>query len=199
MPIQFETITLNGNKTNRGTASWTRGDGGFTASFVVKYRIGEKGSFEKLATTNTAISVDGIKPGQKLQVQVRAVGIGFPVKKSDYVKAEEVAPSVASADEPVPSIKDLTVSPISSTQVNLQWKLPKAAKLFNLTAIIKHSKSISGASFASSVKMAQVPALQDSVVVPYLTGTYTIKLKDETTKEKGEQVSKIIPKKLAIS
>lgn len=194
MPIQFETITLNGNKTNRGTASWTRGDGGFTASFDVKYRIGEKGSFERLSTTNTAISVDGIKPGQKLEVQVRAVGIGFPVKKSDFAKAEEVAPSVASADVPVPAIKNLTVSPISDTQVNLQWTLPKAAKLFNLSAIIKHSSNTSGSgSFANSVKMAKVSASQDSVTVPNLKGEYIIKLQDQTTKQKSEEVSIILP------
>jgi len=196
MPIQFETISKNG-KTNRGIASWTRGDGGFTASFVVKYRIGEKGSFEKIFTTNTSISVDGIKPGKTFEVHVRAVGIGFPVKKSDYAKAKAVAPSVASEDKPVPSVKDLTVSPISDTQVNLQWTVPKAAKLFNLAAIIKHSGNISGSgSFANSVKMAKVSASQDSVIVPNLKGEYIIKLEDQTTKQKSEEVGIILPKAL---
>ncbi len=193
MPIQFETITLNGSKTNRAVASWTRGDGGFTASFDVKYRIGEKGSFERLSTTNTSILIDGIQPGRTLEVQVRAVGIGFPVKKSAFVKRKGVAPSIASTDKAVPAIENLTVSPISDTEVVLKWKPPANVALSNLTALIRHSGKTNGSgTFANSVNMARVPGSQDSVTLPNLNGEYIIKLRDDTTKQRSAAVSVIL-------
>ena len=46
MPIEFQRMEKDGGVTNRAVASWSRGEGGFTASFVVKYRI-DKGDFSK--------------------------------------------------------------------------------------------------------------------------------------------------------
>lgn len=186
MPIEFQLIEKGGGITNRAIASWTRGDGGFTSSFDVKHRIG-KGSFTKFNTTETSLVVDGIKPGKKFEVQVRAVGIGFPVKKSKFAKATAVAPSLPEfieGEQTVANVSDLTVRPISSTQAVLEWVSPATEKLNNLIAIIKHSSSTDGSgTFANSVKLAQVPASADSVTVPLMNGEYIIKLKDQTTKK----------------
>ena len=137
MPIEFQLITKNGKLTNRGNASWSRGDGGFTASFDVRYRI-DKGSFKKINTTDTSLSVDGIKPGKTLEVQVRAVGIGFPVKKSAYAKATGVAPSLPkkgkdkndkTIEQVVPNVQNLSLNPINEKEAILTWNPPANEKL----------------------------------------------------------------------
>lgn len=202
MPIEFQLITKNGKLTNRGNASWSRGDGGFTASFDVRYRI-DKGSFKRINTTGTALSVDGIKPGKTLEVQVRAVGIGFPVKKSAYVKATGVAPALPEKgkdkdDKPieqiVPNVENLSLNPINEKQAILSWNPPANEKLENLIAIIKHSDLTDGTgNFGNATKLIQVPALANSATVPLLNGEYIIKLQDQDTKVRSlTQISVVI-------
>lgn len=202
MPIEFQLITKNGKLTNRGNASWSRGDGGFTASFDVKYRI-DKGSFKKINTTDTALSVDGIKPGKTLEVRVRAVGVGFPVKKSAFVKATGVAPALPEKgkdkdDKPieqiVPNVQNLSLNPINEKQAILSWNPPANEKLENLIAIIKHSDLTNGTgNFGNATKLIQVPALANSATVPLLNGEYIVKLKDQDTKVRSlTQISVVI-------
>ena len=47
MPIEFQRIDKDGGVTNRAVASWSRGEGGFTASFEGRYRI-DRGTFKNL-------------------------------------------------------------------------------------------------------------------------------------------------------
>tara|TARA_Y100001937_G_scaffold128681_1_gene206775 strand:- start:2176 stop:3654 length:1479 start_codon:yes stop_codon:yes gene_type:complete len=201
MPIDFQLISKEGDLTNRGVATWTRGAVGFTASFDVKHRI-DKGSFTKFNTTSTAVTVDGIKPGQTFEVHVRAVGIGFPVKKSTYVKAKAVAPALpdlGTSDDGkpitqvVPNVVNLSLSPINSTQGLLKWNPPANEKLNNLEAVIRHSSLTDGTgTFGNSVKLAQVPATANSVTVPLINGEYLIKLKDQTTKVKSVEAISLV-------
>ena len=125
MPIEFQRIGKNGGVTNRAVASWSRGVGGFTASFVVRYRI-DRGDFkEKIETTSTSIVIEGLKPGRKLEVHVRAVGPRFGdanPKLSRYAKATAIVPDLSkniSADasktvtDTVPNVRALTIPPRS--------------------------------------------------------------------------------------
>lgn len=194
MPIEFQLISKDGSLTNRGVASWSKGASGFTASFDVKHRIG-KGTFKTQNTTNTSISVDGIKPGKTFEVQVRAVGIGFPVKKSAYVKAKAVAPDLPELGtgddgkpitQVVPNVSNLSLSPISDTQASLQWTAPFNERLNNLVVLVRHSSKTDGTgTFANAVKLAKVQATANSVTVPLMNGEYIIKLQDQTTKVKS--------------
>ena len=185
MPIEFQRIDKDGGVTNRAVAAWSRGEGGFTASFDVRYRI-DKGTFKQLSTTATTFEIEGLKPGRTLDVQVRAVGIGFgnaDPKKSRYAKATAIVPNLA---DPVPNISDLTVSPVNDKQAILKWTPPVAQRLNNLVALIRHSRKTDGtATFAGSVKLAEVPVAASAVTVPLLNGEYIIKLKDDVTRKKS--------------
>ena len=194
MPIDFQLISKEGGLTNRGVATWTRGAVGFTASFDVKHRI-DKGSFTTFNTTSTAITVDGINPGQTFEVHVRAVGIGFPVKKSTFAKAKATAPALpdlGTSDDGkpitqiVPNVSDLSLSPINETQGLLKWTPPRNEKLNNLVALVRHSSKTDGTgTFTNAVKLAEVQATANSVTVPLMNGEYIIKLQDQTTKVKS--------------
>ena len=186
MPIEFQLIEEGGGLTNRAIASWSRGIGGFTASFDVKHRIG-KGSYKKFNTTDTSVTVDGIKPGKTFEVKVRAVGVGFPVKKSAFVTATAVAPSLPEfleGEQIVANVSGLTIKPVNNTQAVLEWESPAIEKLNNLVAVIRHSSETDGTgTFANSVNLAQVPASANAATVPLMNGEYIIKLKDQTTKK----------------
>jgi hypothetical protein len=194
MPIDFQLIAKDGGLTNRGVASWQRGEGGFTASFIVRHRIGG-GSFTDLQTTGTSLTIDGVQPGKTLEVQVRAVGVGFPPKKSAYAVASAVAPALpknleaddgTSVTQIIPNVVGLSATPISDSEAKLTWNSPTNEKLNNLVAIIKHSAKTDGTgSFADSVKLATVQATANAANVPLLNGEYIIKLQDQTTKVKS--------------
>ena len=198
MPIEFQRIGKNGGVTNRAVASWSRGEGGFTASFIVRYRI-DKGEFkEKIETTSTSIVIEGLKPGNKLEVQVRAVGPSFAnanPKLSRYAKAKAIVPDLSkniSADasktvtDTVPNVRALTVTPKEPSFAVIKFKPPKNQRLNNLTAIIRHSRKTGAkATFAKSVKVAEVNASQTEVIVPLVNGTYLVKLRDDVTKKKS--------------
>lgn len=202
MPIDFIPIEKSGSITNRAIASWTvgtqiPGETGLTESFDVKYRIG-KGSFNRLNTKKNFLEVDDINPGQKLEVQVRAVGLGFPVKKSAYNKAvSEAAPPIPDIDtetEIATNVSDLTITPVNATQARLEWIAPRGRNLSNFIVIIRHSDKTDGTgSFADSTKMAEVPATATSAVVDLLNGEYILKLKNLISKKKSfSEVSVVI-------
>tara|TARA_R100001224_G_scaffold46035_1_gene26501 strand:- start:648 stop:2126 length:1479 start_codon:yes stop_codon:yes gene_type:complete len=194
MPIDFQLISKDGGLTNRGIANWTRGAGGFTASFDVKHRI-DKGTFTQFNTTSTSVAVDGISPGSTFEVQVRAVGIGFPVKKSTFAKVTAVAPALPDLGtdddgkpitQVVPNVSNLSLSPINDTQGLLKWNPPANEKLNNLVVLIRHSSKTDGTgTFTNAVKLAEVQATANSVAVPLMNGEYIIKLQDQTTKVKS--------------
>tara|TARA_R100001163_G_scaffold13911_1_gene12892 strand:- start:626 stop:2104 length:1479 start_codon:yes stop_codon:yes gene_type:complete len=194
MPIDFQLISKDGGLTNRGVANWTRGAGGFTASFDVKHRI-DKGTFTQFNTTSTSVAVDGISPGSTFEVQVRAVGIGFPVKKSTFAKVTAVAPALPDLGtdddgkpitQVVPNVSNLSLSPINDTQGLLKWNPPANEKLNNLVVLIRHSSKTDGTgTFTNAVKLAEVQATANSVAVPLMNGEYIIKLQDQTTKVKS--------------
>jgi hypothetical protein len=193
LSIDFQLIEKDGGVTNRAIASWAAGEGGFTGFYVVAWRIGE-GSFNKSETTKTSLEVDGIQPGKTFQVKVRALGIGFPTKKSGFVYKKAVAPDLPkliTGDDGVfnalvANVKNLTISPINDTQAALHWNSPAVEKLNNLVAIVKHSNKTDGTgTFASATKLVQVPASANTAIVPLLNGEYLIKLKDQTTKKKS--------------
>ena len=185
MPIEFQRIDKDGGVSNRAVASWSRGEGGFTASFDVRYRI-DKGTFKELSTTATTFEIEGLKPGRTLEVQVRAVGIrigGAEPKKSRRAKVTAIVPDLS---DPVPSISNLAVSPIDDKQAILRWTPPAAQRLNNLVALIRHSRKTDGSgTFAGSVKLAEVPVSASAVTVPLLNGEYIIKLKDDVTRKKS--------------
>lgn len=201
MPIDFQLIEKDGGSTNRAIASWERGQGGFTASFVVKYRIG-KGSFTKVETTNTSITVDGVKPGKKLEVQVKAVGVGFPRKTSGFAIATATAPSLnknletaqgVTAEQFVANLTEVSIAPISGVLANLGWVPPINQNLSNLVAIIKHSPKTDGtASFADSVELSTIQATASNINVPLMNGEYIVKLQDQTTGVKSAEAVKVI-------
>ena len=194
MPIDFQLISKDGGLTNRGVANWTRGTGGFTASFDVKHRI-DKGTFTEFNTTSTSVVVDGINPGSTFEVQVRAVGIGFPVKKSTFAKVIAVAPALPDLGtddngkpitQVVPNVNSLSLSPINDTQGLLKWNPPANEKLNNLVVLVRHSSKTDGTgTFTNAVKLAEVQATANSVTVPLMNGEYIIKLQDQTTKVKS--------------
>ena len=194
MPINFQLISKDGGTTNRGVATWTRGEGGLTASFDVKHRI-NKGPFTKFNTTSTVLQVDGIAPGQTFEVQVCAVGIGFPVKRSTFVTATGVAPSLPTEgqdengdpiEQLVPNVSNLSLTPINDRQGLLKWNPPVNEKLNNLAVLIKHSSKTDGTgTFANAVKLAEVQATANSLTVPLINGEYIVKLQDQTTKVKS--------------
>ena len=185
MPIEFQRIDKDGGVTNRAVASWSRGEGDFTTSFDVRYRI-DKGTFKELSTTATTFEIEGLKPGRTLEVQVRAVGArigGTEPKKSRRVKITAIVPDLS---DPVPSISNLTVSPIDDKQAILRWTPPAAQRLNNLVALIRHSRKTDGSgTFAGAVKLAEVPVSTSAVTVPLLNGEYIIKLKDDVTRKKS--------------
>jgi hypothetical protein len=200
MPIDFQRIEKDGGVTNRAFVSWTRGDGGFSASFDIRYRVVNRsggGDFKEASTTSTSFVVDNVKPGKTLEVRVRAVGAaGSPPKRSRYAKAKAVAPNLAeeiSGDEnktvtqTVPNVRDLTVTPKSRDTVILEFKPPKNQRLNNLTAIIRHSeKTGATVTFAKTTRIKEVPVTDTSVQVPRKRGTYLIKLRDDVTKKKSD-------------
>ena len=94
MPIDFQLISKEGGLTNRGIANWTRGTGGFTASFDVKHRI-DKGAFTGSTQLLRQWQLMESILAQLFEVQVRAVGIGFPVKKSAFAKSKSSRASSA--------------------------------------------------------------------------------------------------------
>ena len=131
MPIDFQRIEKDGSVTNRAFVSWTRGDGGFSASFDIRYRVVGRsggGDFKEASTTSTSFVVDNVQPGKTLEVRVRAVALGSPPKKSRYAKKSSSSPNLAeeiSGDEDktvtqtVPNVRDLTVTPKSRDTVIL--------------------------------------------------------------------------------
>lgn len=196
MPIDFQRIEKDGGVTNRAVVSWTRGDGGFSASFDIRYRVGN-GDFKEESTTSTSFVIDNVKPGKTLEVRVRAVGAaGSPPKKSRYAKAKAVAPNLAeeiSGDEnktvtqTVPNVRDLTVTPRGKRTAILEFKPPKNQRLNNLTVIIRHSEKTGGtATFAGTTRIKEVPVTDTSVQVPLKRGTYLVKLRDDVTKKKSD-------------
>ena len=195
MPIEFQLISKDGGLTNRAIATWSRGDEGFTAAFDVKHRIG-KGTYSRiLNTTDTSLTVEGIKPGKTFEVQVRAVSTGFPPRRSAYAIATGVAPALPkniagstnlNLEQAVSNVSNLRIKALSSAQAVLEWKPPTNEKLNNVTAVVKHSNKTDGTgSFANSVKLAEVPGNANSVVVPLLNGQYIVKLRDDTTDNKS--------------
>ena len=188
LSIDFQLIEKDGGVTNRAIASWAAGEKGFTEFYVVAWRIGE-GSYNFSSTSKTSLEVDGIPPGKFFQVKVRAVGIGFPKKKSGFVYAKLVAPDlpkIIGGNALVANVKNLTISPINDTQAALHWESPAVEKLNNLVAIVKHSNKTDGTgTFAGATKLVQVPASANTAIVPLLNGEYLIKLKDQTTKKKS--------------
>jgi predicted phage tail protein len=188
LSIDFQLIEKDGGITNRAIASWAAGEGGFTGSYVVAWRIGE-GSYNKFDTTKTSLEVDGIQPGKTFQVKVRAVGIGFPTKKSGFVYKKAVAPdlpTIIGGSKLVENVTNLTVSPINDTQAVLHWQSPAVEKLNNLVAVIRHSNKTDGTgTFANATNLVEVPASANTATVPLLNGEYLIKLKDQTTKKKS--------------
>ena len=197
LSITFQYIDKNGGFVNRAIASWSAGGGGFTNSYVVRWRT-DSGSYKTFTTNNTSFDVDGIKPGKTFQFKVRAVGIGFPTKKSKYVSAKKVAPSLPTivveepgappkpVVRPPKNVSNLSITPISSTQATLHWDSPAVERLNNLVVIIKHSRRTDGTgTFANAVSLARVQATANSVTVPLMNGEYIIKLKDQTTKLKS--------------
>lgn len=185
MPIEFQRIDKDGGVTNRAVASWSRGEGGFTASFEGRYRI-DGGTFKKFDTTATTFEIEGLKPGRTLEVQVRAVGIRIgdaEPKKSRRAKVTAIVPDLS---DPVPNISDLTVSPIDDKQAVLKWTPPVAQRLNNLVALVRHSRKTDGTgTFAGSVKLAEVPVAVSAVTVPLLNGEYIIKLKDDVSRRRS--------------
>ena len=191
MPIQFQQITLDGSQTNRAVASWSRGEGGFTASFEARYRIGS-GNFVDFSTTNTSLNINGIDPGQILEVQVRGVGISFPVKKSIYAIAKAEAPSI-DADQissigvtsgAPQDIQDLSIQPLTNTTGVLRWKFPTGGvDLKNLNVDIRHSSKTDGSgTLTDSVKVTEVPAATNSATIAIVNGEYLLRFRDLTTK-----------------
>lgn len=194
MPIEFQLIEKEGALTNRAISSWQAGPDGSTEFFEVRHRIGG-GSFVSRTTTETSFTLDGIQPGNTLEVQVRGVNGGLPARRSPYVIATAIAPALpkniaGSANENieqvVANVGELKIKALSSAQAVLEWKPPVNEKLNNLTAIVKHSNKTDGTgSFANSVKLAEVPGSASSVVVPLLNGQYIVKLQDATTANKS--------------
>lgn len=188
LSIDFQLIEKDGGVTNRAIASWAAGEGGFTESYVVAWRIGE-GSYNKFSTYKTSLEVDGIPPGKFFQVKVRAIGIGFPTKKSGFVYAKLVAPDlpkIIGGNSLVANVKNLTISPINDKQAVLHWESPAVEKLNNLVALVKHSSKTDGTgTFAGATNLVKVPASANTAIVPLLNGEYLIKLRDETTKKKS--------------
>ena len=193
LSIDFQLIEKDGGITNRAIASWAAGEGSFTESYIVAWRIGE-GSYNKFGTTKTSLEVDGIQPGKFFQVKVRAVGFGFPEKKSGFVYAKSVAPDLpklitgddGALNALVANVKNLTISPINDTQAALHWESPAVEKLNNLVALVKHSNKTDGTgTFAGATNLVKVPASANTAIVPLLNGEYLIKLKDQTTKKKS--------------
>jgi len=186
--ITFQLIEKDGGITNRAIASWKASETGFTTSYDVSWRIGQ-GSYNNLNSSKTSLEVDGIQPGKTFEIKVRAVGLGLPKKQSTYVNSSAVAPdlpAIIGGNKLVENVQNLTINPISDTQVALHWKPPATEKLNNLVALIKHSPKIDGTgSFVNSVNLAEVPAALNTAIVPRLNGEYLIKLRDETTKKRS--------------
>ena len=201
MPIDFQLIEKDGGVTNRAVTSWERGEGGFTASFDVKHRI-NRNSFEIFNTTSTSFSVDGIKPGTTFEVQVRAVGVGFPPKTSKYVRATAIAPDLPkqipgnpddTIGDAVPNVSSLSLAPVDDKRAVLQWVSPANARLNNLIAIVRHSRKTDGTgTYADSTKLIDVPVQLNQVSVPLLNGEYLIKLKDQTPKRLSETAVSVV-------
>lgn len=189
MPIQFSRIELNGAPANRAYVTWSKGGGGATASFEVRYKIGNANFNAVIPTTNTAITIDGIDPGRTLLVQVRGVGVGFPVKKSAYATATAIAPSFGTDDNNtnptvnVPeNVRNVRFQRMTSTTGMLQWDRAVAQSTTDLILHIRHSAKTDGTgTFADGVKVAQVPASTNTLTIPSINGEYLLKYQDRRT------------------
>jgi hypothetical protein len=196
LTIDFQLIEKDGGLTNRAVISWALGDGGFTDHFALEYRIGGKGGYKWQKVYETSFEIDGVQPGKKLEVKLKARGAGLPPKQSSYVFAEKIVPDlpvIIGGNTLVSNVKNPTISPVNDTQALLHWESPAVEKLNNLVAVIRHSKKTDGTgTFAGSTKLIQVPASANSAIVPLLNGEYLIKLKDETTKKKSVTTVSVI-------
>jgi hypothetical protein len=197
MPIDFQQIELNGSQTNRAYISWSAGSGGATGSFEVQYLVG-RGSFSPLTETrNTAITVDGIDPGRRIQVKVRAVGVGFPVRRSSFATASAIAPALGT-NQPIAPIPDTpstgtTIAPpedvrnvrfqrLTSTTGILQWDRPVVRSQTDLIVDIRHSSATDGTgTINNSTSYARVPASSDTLTISVVNGEYLLRFQDRVT------------------
>ena len=186
--IAFQLIEKDGGITNRAIASWQPSGEAFTAGYEVSWRTGD-GTYTNLTTSKVSLEVDGIQPNTRFQIKVRAVGIGFPKKRSAYARASAITPTLPTIIEGnrlIENISDLTITPISDTQAVLHWRSPVTEKLNNLVAVIKHSDKTDGTgSFVTSANLVEVPASANTATVPRINGEYLVKLRDETTTQKS--------------
>tara|TARA_R100001126_G_scaffold98934_3_gene73798 strand:- start:634 stop:3489 length:2856 start_codon:yes stop_codon:yes gene_type:complete len=199
--IDFQRIEKNGNVTNRAFVSWTREGDGFSASFDARYRI-EKGDFNKFETTSTSFVIDdNLKEGDKVEVQVRAIGVaGTPLKKSKYARATANVPDPSktisgdeskATEEDVPNVRNLTCSRADNGLLLIKFRSPKAQRNNNFTVLIRYSpKTSENATFANSTKVTAVSGGTEEAVVELQSGTYLIKMKDNTTKKKSNTTVK---------
>jgi predicted phage tail protein len=189
-PPAVSNISFNAGQINDGTSlkvqvnvSWTKGTSGTTFGYEVKYKTSQNNKIETITTTNPNVAIDNLLPGQTIQVEVAALGLGFR-KKSPTVSGQFTVPSFSSSTNFVaPTQKlpedpaDVTLEQVSGNQVILRWRKPAGVGSSLLIAIIRHSSKTDGTGEwqDSTLLSDSVSADTTYAVLPKIDGEYLLK------------------------
>ena len=205
LTLSFKEVTINQVKTNRMTASWSRGLDGATFGFEIRYKLGG-GNYITANTTNTIFEVDSLDQGKVITFQIRSVGAPPVNKKSAWVGVEAVVPitNIDTVDEDgvvrPPTPADVTIQAIEGDQAILRWKIPPTGQnTTNFLAIIRHAPQVDGTGeWPNSTLLRDVKAQTNSATLPLIEGEYLIKFQDENGQRSLQAASAVIdlPNKL---
>jgi len=190
-PPKVSNITFNAGQINDGTGakiqvdvSWTRGAAASTFGYELKYSTSNKNK-KTVETTDPNFTVTGLESGQKLTVEIRAIGLGGK-KYSTTVTGTFTVPSFSTTSTVVgqttkrpEDAQNVTLEVINSEQVRFKWQKPALYGGALLTAIIRHSDKTDGTgTWADSTLLSDsVSGETTEAVLPKLNGEYLIKFR----------------------
>lgn len=189
-PPPVENIAFSGGQINDGTglriqinASWTKGEAGATFGYEVKYSTSQTNKIETITTTNPNITINNLQTGQRIDLEVTALGLGFS-KRSTAVTASftvpsfgSYTPSIAPAQIVPEDPENVTLEQVADNQIILRWDRPAGVNSNALIAIIRHSSKTDGTGDwpNSTLLSNSVSASTTYALLPKIDGEYLIK------------------------
>lgn len=183
--------------TNRVIASWERADA-LAFEFEIRWYL-EGGNYTEASQTSTIYEIDNLEQGKLLTFEVRAVGVSPLFKKSAWVSTTIITPSPdIDPNDPDgvvrPPIPDnVTVEAVGDLAI-VRWEIPPTALDFNqFIAIIRHSSKTDGTgTWADSVVLGEVQAINNFATLPLIEGEYLVKFESATGQRSFEAASAVI-------
>tara|TARA_Y100000004_G_scaffold8973_1_gene9883 strand:+ start:943 stop:4389 length:3447 start_codon:yes stop_codon:yes gene_type:complete len=203
-PGKPENLTLEGREivdgrsiTTRVIASWRRADA-LAVSFEIRYKLAG-GNYVTDEVTSTIYEIDNLDQGKLLTFEVRAVGVSPLYKKSAWVSATITTPSPdidpndpnGVVRPPIPA--NVTIEAVGDLVI-LRWEIPPTALDFTqFKAIIRHSSKLDGTgTWADSVLLGEVAAINDFASLPLIEGEYLVKFESASGQRSFEAASAVI-------